>query len=132
MTVRIRSVEVKQLPATLNKAFGRLFLAEVEGCLKVDHPRIVFDCSELTQLDKPGVRVLLTCLEEAMKRRGDVKLTGIAAKVMTMLELTGVSRLFEIFDTNAEAVNSFRRHPLHAAPDLDATDSSHRNFENAT
>jgi len=48
-------------------------------------------------------------LEEAIKRSGDVKLAAVSAGARSALKLVGVDRLFEIFDTNAEAVNSFRR-----------------------
>ena len=50
-----------------------------------------------------------------MKRNGDVKLTALRAEAMAALELTGIDRLFETFDTIAEAVNSFCR--LHIGVD---------------
>ena len=37
---------------------------------------MVLDCSNVRQLDRAGIQVLLRCLEEAMKRNGDVKLGG--------------------------------------------------------
>jgi anti-anti-sigma regulatory factor len=48
-------------------------------------------------------------LEEAIKRNGDVKLSAVPAEARSTLKLTGVDRIFEIFETNAEAVNSFRQ-----------------------
>lgn len=42
-----------------------------------------------------------------MKRNGDVKLAAVPPVGAGLLELTGVKRLFDIFDTTAEAVNSF-------------------------
>jgi anti-anti-sigma regulatory factor len=62
-------------------------------------------------MDKPAINLLLSFLEEAMKRNGDVKLAGVPQEAMAALELAGVDRLFEIFATNAEAVSSFRRLP---------------------
>ena len=114
MSLRTREVVVRQLPETIDRIHGSLFLRELESSMNVERPCIVFDCSRLLQMDKPAVQLLLHCLEDAMKRNGDIKLAAIPEGSRTMLELTGVVRLFEIFDTNVDAINSFCRLPLHA------------------
>jgi anti-sigma B factor antagonist len=106
-----RPVTVKQLPEILSVKQGRVFFREVESCLKTERPRIVLDCSKVRQLDSAGIHVLLRCLEEAMKRNGDVKLAGITPRAAAILELTRVNRLFESFDHTADAVNSFQQFP---------------------
>jgi anti-sigma B factor antagonist len=109
-----RPIVVKQLPEKLSVEEGRLFFLEVEPCLKTDRPRLVLDCSKVRQLDSAGIQVLLHCLEEAMKRNGDVKLAGIPAAAAEILELTNVDSLFEAFDNSVDAVNSFCQMPMHA------------------
>jgi anti-anti-sigma factor len=106
---------VKQLPETLNSKQGRLFFGALGSCMNIERPGIVFDCSKVLQMDSYAVHLLLCCLEEAMKRNGDVKLAAISAGARTTLEHTGVVHLFEIFDTTADAVNSFGRLPSLAA-----------------
>lgn len=106
-----RFVSVKQLPEKLSVRQGRSFLSELESCLKADRPRVVLDCSKVRQLDSAGIHVLLCCLEEAMKRNGDVKLASIPPGAAAILELTKVSHLFETFDSTAEAVSSFHQFP---------------------
>ncbi len=108
MKSRIRAVVVKQLPERLNESDGRLFFNELESCMNVDRPSIVFDCSKMSQMDRTAILLLLCCLEEAIKRNGDVKLAAISTEARAMLKLTEADRLFEIFDTAAEAVISFR------------------------
>ena len=108
-----RPVEVKQLPEKLNRQHGRTFFRELEACLNSDRPRLVLDCSKLQHLDSAGIQVLLRCLEEAMKRNGDVKLAALPARATATLELTGVNRLFESFDTTTEAVLSFQQLPVY-------------------
>ena len=114
MTLRRRAVAVKQLPEKLNGKHGRLFFNELESCMNVDRPSIVFDCSRVLQMDKVAIYLLLCCLEEAIKRNGDVKLAAIPMEARMMLELCGADRLFEICETNAQAVRSFRQHPPRA------------------
>ncbi len=114
MTLRRCAVAVKQVPERLNDKHGRLFFNELESCMNVDRPSIVFDCSRVLQMDRVAIYFLLCCLEEAIKRNGDVKLAAIPTEARMMLELSGADRLFEICDTNAEAVSSFRQPPSHS------------------
>jgi anti-anti-sigma regulatory factor len=62
------------------------------------------------------VQAILYCLEEAMKRNGDVKLAAVPRAAAEILELTKVDSLFELFDTPAEAVKSFYQFPVHTFP----------------
>ena len=131
MTLRIRPVAVKQLPETLDAKQGRLFFSELESCMNVDRPCLVLDCSKVRLLDSSAVHLLLCCLEEAMKRNGDVKLAAIPAGATAVLELSGIDRLFEVYDTNAEAVSSFRRLPVDVASLTAVGGGSRRQNEHA-
>jgi anti-anti-sigma factor len=113
MQIKNMTVTVKQLPETLSVQQGRVFFCEMESCLNSDRPRLVLDCSKLQQLDSAGIHVLLRCLEEAMKRNGDVKLAALPLAVASTLELTGVNRLFEMFDNTSDAINSFQQLPVY-------------------
>jgi anti-anti-sigma factor len=105
-------VVVRQLPERLNAGQAQTFFCQVEKLLNTPHSRIVFDFTQVRELDAAGVQTLLRCLEQVMKRHGDVKLAAIPAGPAVMLELTSVDHLFEIFDTTAEAVQSFHYFPL--------------------
>ena len=63
-----------------------------------------------------GVEMLLLCMDEAMKRDGDVKLAAVAPGSAVILELMKVDRLFEVFDSADEAVRSFHSFSLHEIP----------------
>ena len=130
MRRRTFTLEVKEFPEALNATQGRLFLREVQSYLHDDRPYIVLDCSKVSQMDRPAIQLLLCCLEEAIKRNGDVKLAAVPAGARSTLNLTGVDRLFEIFDTSAEAVNSFRRLSIERASHRFVLGSSQRNSEN--
>src|ERR1700733_7223071 len=112
-----RSVVVKQLPEKLSVEQSRLFFFEVDPLLTVDRPRLVLDCSRVRELDSAGIQVLLHCLEEAMKRNGDVKLAAIPPAAAEILALTGVDQLFEAFDNTFDAVSSFYQSPAYVFQD---------------
>ena len=117
MRFRPCAVTVTQLPDTLDMKRGRLFFKELESRVNIDRPCIVLDCSLVRKMDRFAIHMLLCCLEEAMKRDGDVKLAAVSSSARATLELTRVDRLFEIYETETEAVNSFFRprlsRPLH-------------------
>jgi anti-anti-sigma regulatory factor len=121
MTVRKRPVAVMQLPERLGKREARIFARQVERCMNVTRPYLVLDCSNVRHLDKSVVYLLLACLEEALKRNGDVKLVGLPLATDAILGSTGTNQLFEIFDTTTEAVDSF--HPF-SLDDVSETDKS--------
>lgn len=111
MTMGHRSVKTIQFPETLNAKDERLFLQELESHAKESRPQIVLDCSRVRRFDKGVVRMLLHALEFALKRKGDVKLACLSAEGDAVLEATGASRLFDVFATTEEAIESFHQIP---------------------
>lgn len=101
-------VIVMELPDKLNQTTAESFLAELQPMLEEDRPCIVLDCSQIQFLDTAGVDMLLHCLEQAMKRDGDLKLAAVSPASAVILELMRVDRLFEVFETADQAVRSFQ------------------------
>jgi hypothetical protein len=58
-------------------------------------------------MNAPLVYMLLCCLEDTIKRNGDVKLAALSPAALAVLNVTGVNRVFETYDTILEALNSF-------------------------
>ena len=104
-------VVVMQLPEQLNLDGVRSFLPELKPLLDGHRPRIVLDCSQVRYLDSAGVEMMLQCLEEAMKRDGDLKLAALSPESEVILELMRVAQVFEAFTTSEEAVRSFNAVP---------------------
>jgi len=102
-----RPVVVKRMPERLNARSAREFLRDVQPFLVTDRPQLVFDLSQVKQLDSAGVEMLLRCMSEAHKRDGDLKLAGLSPQAAVVLELTRTERLFEIYDSCTDAVRSF-------------------------
>jgi len=103
-------VIVMELPEKLNHAEGNAFLAEMRPLLEIDRPRVVLDCSQVQHMDSAGIEILLHCMEEAMKRDGDVKLAAVSPATAAILELMRVDRVFEVFEATEAAAASF--HPV--------------------
>ncbi len=104
-----RPVVVKRLPERLNLKQARAFCREMDPILNSDRPQIVFDCSQVRQVDAAGVEMLLQCLSHVIRRDGDLKLAGLSPEMAIILEMTRTERLFEVYETSADAVLSFSR-----------------------
>src|ERR1700746_769235 len=100
-------VLIQRLPQCVNADYVRGFMRDVYSFLKSNGPRIVFDLSQVEEMDGTGVDMLLTCMTKVAKRDGDLKLAAPSRGVLVILELTRMDHLFEIFETPAEAMASF-------------------------
>jgi anti-sigma B factor antagonist len=95
------------MPEKVNQQEARKFFADVQPFVTADRPQLVFDLSQVTQLDAAGIEMLLRCVEEVMKRDGDLKLASLSRQARMVLELTRTDRLFEIYLNSTEAARSF-------------------------
>jgi len=109
MAIR-RLVTIEQLPEVTSEDQGRRFLGRIQDRMSDRRPGLVLDCSGLSRMDKPVLHLLLSCLEEAMKRNGDARLAAVSPSAQAMLKVIGADHLFQIFASNADAVNSFYQH----------------------
>jgi len=130
MTTRILTVSVRQLPAG-DKKKREAFLLELRSSFEVDRPRLVINCSSLHAADVHSIHLLLCCLEEAMKRKGDVKLAAVPRATRALLESAGVGRLFEMFETEVDAVRSFQRRAFNSTAQALTSRPGIRASENA-
>jgi anti-anti-sigma regulatory factor len=108
MRTKIRSVAIRKLPERISGQRDDVF-KDLETCINVDRPAVVLDCSMLGVLDGPAIHLLLCCLEEAMKRNGDVRLAALRPEAQRALQAAEVDSLFQTFDQISEAVDSFYR-----------------------
>jgi anti-sigma B factor antagonist len=101
------SVVVKTLAGRIDRDQIAAFRRGMQELLRRDQPRVVFDFGSVTQLDSSGVEFLLDCLSSIVRRDGELKLAALSTQAATVLEITRVGRLFEIFPTVEDAVRSF-------------------------
>jgi anti-anti-sigma regulatory factor len=112
-----RRVIVKEIPQACDGSQRRAFLSELNAEItKHVRPSVVIDCARMRQLSVPMLMLLLCCLEETMKRNGDVRLAALHPVARQALERTRVRHLFRVFGTCADAVKSFHAPVLERMP----------------
>lgn len=102
-----RPVIVERMPETMCGREAHNFYKEVLPVLSADRPQIVFDMSNMHDVDSIGVDIFLRCICQATKSDGNIKLAGMLARAAVVFELTRIGRLFEIYETTISAVLSF-------------------------
>jgi anti-anti-sigma regulatory factor len=109
MKTKVGSVAVKKLPESISGAQRDRVYKDLEGAISVDRPAVVLDCSAVRELDRSAIHLLLCCLEESMKRNGDVRLAALRPELKAALKTAEVDSLFQQFEEISEAVDSFHR-----------------------
>ena len=125
-----RPVVVKRVPENLTVKQARAFLVEIRPLLEHDRPQIVLDFSLMRTIDSAGLDMLLYFAKETAQRDGELKFAALSPEAHVMLNLTRVSRFFDIFDNTIDAVHSFSGYlpnvvgQFHPTPELDRNPQS--------
>jgi anti-sigma B factor antagonist len=100
-------VSVQSLAARLDRSGVAAFRREMQLILRTDQPRVVLDFCSVTHLDSAGVECLLHCLSAIVRKGGELKLAALSPQAAVILEMSRVSRFFEMFATVEDAIASF-------------------------
>lgn len=67
---------------------------------------LVIDLQEVRFIDSSGLGVLVSGFKNAATRHGSIKLSGLQTQVKSMFELTRLHRVFDIYQTADDALES--------------------------
>ena len=70
---------------------------------------VVVDLNEVDFIDSSGLGVILSCYRHLQTAKGDLKLCRMKESVRSLFELVRMHRIFEIYDTSEEAIESFQQ-----------------------
>ena len=70
--------------------------------------KVVLDLEKLINIDNFGLDALLAVAQRALENKSVIKLAKVCADMQIVLDITKVYRVFEIFPTIEEAVESFQ------------------------
>ena len=68
---------------------------------------LIVDLKEVRFIDSSGLGVLVSGFKNGSARQGPLKLSGLETQVRSMFELTRLHRVFDIFQTTDEALESY-------------------------
>ena len=70
--------------------------------------KIILDLEKLVNIDNYGLDALLASAQRALENGSVIKLAGVSADMQIVLDITKVYRVYDIFQTVQEAVDSFK------------------------
>jgi len=79
----------------------------LEEALGGGDTRLVLNLAEVPMIDSSGIGLVVRFLASTKQRGGNVKLVQPSKFAVQTLRLVGVLNLFEVFDDDAAAVESF-------------------------
>ena len=79
----------------------------MEEALGAGDTRLVLNLAEVPMIDSSGIGLVVRFLASTKQRGGNVKLVQPSKFAVQTLRLVGVLNLFEVFDDDAAAVESF-------------------------
>jgi anti-sigma B factor antagonist len=95
LTGRLDAASVNTIKENVNSLIGKKIKS------------IVIDMDEVDFIDSSGLGSLVSCLRVVNKEDGDIRLCSLQDQIRTLIELTRLHRVFQIFDDSDAAVKSY-------------------------
>jgi len=67
---------------------------------------VVLDCTNLDFIDSAGLTVLIYLRKKILEHRGTLKLANVGSRILKLMEITRLHRIFEIYDSVDLAIRS--------------------------
>lgn len=80
----------------------------LRSLLQNHHTRVLLNLSDVTYIDSSGLGELVSGFSNYSKQGGKLKLLNLTKKVHDLLSITKLLTVFEVFDDEAKAIQSFR------------------------
>ena len=112
MSVEIKSVKrgnvvvVEMVGDALDASNVQRFRSDVVDLLE-GQKNIVLDLALVKFVDSSGIGALLSCLRKCNGLGGDARLCSLQPNVQSLFDLVRMTRLFQTYDTQDDAVASF-------------------------
>ena len=80
---------------------------ELAGLFDGKEKNILVDLRDVRFIDSSGLGALVSGFKNAISHQGSLKLSSLQPQVKSMFELTRLHRVFEIFSSSEEALDTF-------------------------
>ena len=104
---RQRHVTVVAVAGSLDALTADALTVALQDEVRAGHTQLVAALSELEYTSSAGLRVLLGTLKDARQHGGDLRLAGVQARVLRVLELSGFTGILKLFPDVPSAVASY-------------------------
>jgi anti-sigma B factor antagonist len=99
-------VDIVRLPERLMMANAADARGSLKNIINNGSGKLILDLTNTAFMDSSGLAVLVSSLQAARKKDGEVYLVGMGATVRALFELTRLHTVFQIFDDEAGALRA--------------------------
>ena len=109
---RVGDVTILRLSGRFELEEGDLvFRDRVNALVAAGHVKIVLDFRNVSRIDSAGIGMLVSKYLTARKRGGNIKLLNLTRHSDHLIDITRLDTVFEIYDDEAAAIQSFGAAP---------------------
>ena len=105
--VEHENVSVLKVSGDLDTSTSKLLKQVLTELIAEEQYNIVVDMQKVVQINYMGVGTLLERLRQVRKLSGDLKLARLNRITRKALSMVGASKVFETFETEQDAIESF-------------------------
>lgn len=103
----LKRVDIIRANGRIDSNSAPEFDNELKAALENGRHNIVLNLSGVSYMSSAGLRALISALRECKKHHGNVVLAAPSDRVKEVLELAGLSTIFNIYDDETTAVGNF-------------------------
>lgn len=104
---KINDIDVLILKGRLEASTAKIVRDRINALAKQNRVKIILNMGAVDFIDSSALGSLVSCLRSVNKSDGDIKIVSLQDRVRAIFELTRLHRIFQIFDDNVAASNSF-------------------------
>ncbi len=101
------SVQILDLHGELDAHTAAELEAAIQKCQQENQVCILINGSDLLYISSAGLGVFMAYIEEVRESGGDIKIAALQPKVFNVFDLLGFPMLFDIMDSEEDAVEKF-------------------------
>jgi anti-sigma B factor antagonist len=104
----VGTIRVFDLEGKITIGSGDVQLRQlVEESLTAGRGNILLNLKSVTHIDSSGIGEMVGCYTTVTRRGGKMKLVNLPPKINDILTVTQLITVFDVFDSESEAVGSF-------------------------
>lgn len=102
-------VTVVKLNGSLDVSVQKTLKDKLIEVAESNESDVVVDFESVNFIDSSCLGVLVSLAKRLREKKGDIKISQLSSDVMSIFQITRLDRVFEIFEKNKEAVESYYR-----------------------
>ncbi len=106
-TRELKHVSVVKITGRVDSATAPEMEQSLQELINTDRNQVVLDLQDTEYMSSAGLRVMVSTLKAAKKNGGDLKLAQLSPRVKEVLDLAGLTPVFNVHADLVEAVGAF-------------------------